>query len=80
MEKLKEFLNYSFTFSKDVAIDVKHILIIIITLIITSIVLRLLRKLITRKLPEQDKIKFVYTHYHIQQMVYLCDYFINDLS
>jgi len=59
MEKLKEFLNYTFTFSEDVEINVKSLLVVIVVLFATSLVLKLLRKLITRTLPAHDKVKFV---------------------
>ncbi len=59
MEKLKEFLNYTFTFSEDVEINVKSILVVIVVLFATSLFLKLLRKLITRNLPAHDKVKFV---------------------
>lgn len=59
MEKLKEFLNYTFTFSEDVEINVKSLLVVIVVLFATSLVLKLLRKLITRNLPAHDKVKFV---------------------
>ena len=71
MEKLKEFLNYTFTFSKEVEIDVKHLVIVIIALIITSVVLRLIRKLVTRKLPQQDKIKFVSLFSYSRWFIYV---------
>ena len=59
MEKLKEFLNYTFTFSEDVEINVKSLLVVIVVLFATSLFLKLLRKLITRNLPAHDKVKFV---------------------
>lgn len=71
MEKLKEFLNYSFTFSKDVEIDIKHILIVLFALLITSILLKVLRKLITRKLPDDDKLKFVSLFSYSKWFIYL---------
>ena len=59
MGKVKEILNYTFTFSEHVSINVKELLIVILVLITTSILLKLFRKLVTRKLPLQDKAKFV---------------------
>ena len=59
MEKLKEFFNYTFTFSEDVEISVKSLLVVIVVLFATSVFLKLLRKLITRNLPAHDKVKFV---------------------
>ena len=59
MEKIKEILNYTFTFSEHVSINIKELLIVVLVLIITSILLKLFRRLATRKLPLQDKAKFV---------------------
>ena len=59
MEKLSEFLNYTFSFSEGVQISVKALFVVIATLFVTSVLLKLLRKVFTRKLPEEDKIKFI---------------------
>ncbi|GGK60008.1 MULTISPECIES: mechanosensitive ion channel family protein [Flavobacteriaceae] len=59
MNKLMEFLNYEFTFSKDIHITIKAILLVIVALLFTSLILKLLRKLITQKLPNDDKVKFI---------------------
>ena len=58
MEKLKEFLNNSFKLTKEVEISVKDILILIAVLFVASIILRIIRKLITRRMPFEDKRKF----------------------
>ena len=59
MDRFQEFLNYDIPFGGKVHITVKAILVVILALIITSFVLRLIRKLITRKLPKEDAAKFV---------------------
>jgi small-conductance mechanosensitive channel len=59
MEQIKSVLNYSFQLGKDVQISVKAILIVFAALLITSFLLKLLRKIVTRKLPNEDKLKFV---------------------
>ncbi len=58
MEKIKEFLNLSFSLTKEVEISVKDILILIVVLAIASVVLGIIRKLITRRMPREDKRKF----------------------
>ena len=58
MEEIKNILNKSFHLSKDIEISVQDILILLIVLIIANLFLRFIRKLITRKLPEDDKLKF----------------------
>lgn len=59
MDKIKEILNHPFHFSDSISISVLGILIVIFALLVTSFVLKWTRKLITRKLPTQDKIKFI---------------------
>ncbi|QCX37890.1 mechanosensitive ion channel [Aureibaculum algae] len=52
-------LNRPIRFSDSIAITYKGLLIVIIALIATSFVLKWIRKLVTRKLPKQDQVKFV---------------------
>lgn len=58
MEKIKDFLSLSFSLTKEVEISVKDILILIVVLAIASAVLGVIRKLITRRMPREDKRKF----------------------
>ncbi len=71
MNKLNEILEYSFTFGNDVHITVKALLIVIVTLFIASYVIKLLKKLITRKLPTEDKLKFTSLFSYIKWFVYV---------
>ena len=66
-----EFLNYRFTFSEDVKIDIKHLLIVLLALLITSAVLKIFRKLITRKLPDDDKVKFISLFSYSKWFIYV---------
>ncbi len=59
MEQINDFLNYDFKFGSDIHITVKAILIVIAVFIITAVLLRLLRRLVTKRLPDHDKPKFV---------------------
>ena len=59
MEKLNEFLNYGFKISENVTFTVKSILIIVAIFFATSIILRLIRTVVTRKIREQDRGKFI---------------------
>ncbi|MBT8316599.1 MAG: mechanosensitive ion channel [Lutibacter sp.] len=59
MDKIVEFLNYEFTIGKDITISIKAILLICIVLFATSLLMKWARKFITRKLPDDDKVKFV---------------------
>lgn len=66
-EKFIDFLNYNlYTFTELVGgeekvtgvIKVKYVLLILVILILTTYILRWVRKLVTRKMPESDKVKF----------------------
>lgn len=66
-EKFVDFLNYKiYTFTELVGgeekvtgdIKLKYVLLIVLILILTTYILRWVRKLITRKMPESDKVKF----------------------
>ena len=59
MEKINNFLDYTFIFSNKIQLNVKALLFVIVALILASLALRLIRKLVSRKLPKEDKIKFV---------------------
>jgi len=71
MEKILNFLNHEFTFSEDVHISVKAILIVIAALFVTSIILKLIRKVLTRKLPQQDKVKFISLFSYSKWFIYV---------
>jgi small-conductance mechanosensitive channel len=58
MEKIRDFLKLSFQLTKEVEISVRDILILIVVLAIASTVLGIFRKLITRRMPREDKRKF----------------------
>ncbi|HHC79365.1 MAG TPA: mechanosensitive ion channel [Flavobacteriia bacterium] len=72
IEKINEFLDYEFPFGgENVHITVRILLVTIITLIIASYVIGLIRKLITRKLPEQDKVKFISLFSYSKWFIYI---------
>lgn len=75
MEKLNEFLNYDFKFGETVHISVKTILVVIAVFIITAIILRIIKKLVTKKVPIEDRLKFTsvfsFTRYFIYLVVLL---------
>ncbi|MDY7395256.1 mechanosensitive ion channel [Aureibaculum sp. 2210JD6-5] len=59
MDKINEILNETIRFSDSIAITYKGLLIVLVALFITALVLKWIRKLVTRKLPPQDKVKFI---------------------
>ena len=71
MERLKEFFNYTFSFGETIHISVKAILMVILAFILTSFLLKLLRKVITRKLPQEDKLKFTSVFSFTKYFIYL---------
>jgi small-conductance mechanosensitive channel len=70
MDKIKAFLNYSFNFGGDVHISVQTIIVVILVLILASYLLRFSMKLITRKLPQNDKEKFVAVFGYLRWLVF----------
>lgn len=58
MNTLLDFLNSSIPLTKNASISVQSILFVIIVLVVTSVLLKLIKKIVTRKLPSQDKLKF----------------------
>jgi len=58
MREIKDFLNLSIEFNKDVIISVRDVIIMVIVLLIATIILRVINRLITRNLPLPDKKKF----------------------
>lgn len=68
---IKDFFNYQFTMGESIHITVLQILIIILVFIITSYVLKVIRKLMTKKLPAEDKLKFVGIFSFAKYFVYL---------
>ena len=58
MENIRDFLSLSFHLTKEVKISIKDILILIIVLFIARTLLRIIRNLITRRMPFEDKRKF----------------------
>jgi len=71
MDKLLEFLNYEFPLGEKIHVSVKVLLILTVTLFMASYVLKLLRKLITRKLPPSDKVKFVSVFGYLKWLIFV---------
>ena len=58
MKNIKDLLNISFNLTQGVEISIQDILILIVVLIVANVLLRLIRKLMTRRMPDDDKLKF----------------------
>ncbi|WP_111307514.1 mechanosensitive ion channel family protein [Confluentibacter sediminis] len=70
-EDIQTFLNQHIDFTKEISISVKDVLVVITVIFITTLVLRLVLKVITRKLPEEDKGKFNVVYGYFRWLVYL---------
>lgn len=76
-----EILNYKLIDTKNLDFTLLNFLFLIGTLFFTSIILRLIRKLVTRKLPEVDKNKFISVFQFIKYLVYVFAFmFTLDIS
>lgn len=71
VEEANSILDYTFNFTKDISLSFKGLLFIIFALVITSILLKFVRRLVTKKLPENDKHKFVTVFIYLKWFVYL---------
>ncbi len=71
MEKIKEILNYTFSFGEKIQISVLAVMVLIFALILTAFILKLLRKVITRKLPVNDKAKFISVFNYLKWLAYV---------
>jgi len=71
VEELKNILNYSFPLGKDSSISVMALLMVVVALVLTSLVLKFLRKVVTRKLPQENEIKFVAVFGYLKWVIYL---------
>ena len=68
---IKMFLNQHIDFSSDIRISVQDILIVIAVIFITTLILRFVLRVITHKLPSEDKGKFNVVFGYFRWLVYL---------
>ena len=70
-EKTKDIFGWHLDIGKDISISIFDIIVVITAIFLTTIVLRLVLKLITRRLPEEDKGKFSVVYGYFRWLVYL---------
>ncbi|TPV35431.1 mechanosensitive ion channel [Paucihalobacter ruber] len=58
MDEIKNFLNKSIQLGENFSISIQGILVILVIFIITAFILKFVKKIVTRKLPDEDKLKF----------------------
>jgi small-conductance mechanosensitive channel len=70
------FLDYTFSFSKEISISVKGLIFLVFALIISTFLLKLVRRFVTRKMPVNDKVKFVSVFSYLKWFIYLVIFLI----
>lgn len=58
MEDIIDFLNQSIQIGENFRVSIKGVLVILVIFIITAFILKFIKRIVTRKLPEEDKLKF----------------------
>jgi len=75
-EVTKDFLSKNMSFGKGISISILDILIVVTAIFITTIVLRVILRIITRKLPADDKGKFNVIYSYFRWLVYIVIFLI----
>jgi small-conductance mechanosensitive channel len=70
-EKTRDFLGLHMEIGNDISISILDVLIVITAIFITTIVLRIVLKIITRNLPDDDKGKFSVVYGYFRWLIYL---------
>ena len=70
-QDLKTFLNQHMDLGKDISISVKDVLIIITVIFLTTIVLRILLRIVTKRVPEDDSAKLNVVFGYFRWLVYI---------
>lgn len=76
IEEANSILDYTFTFSKEISISFKGLLFVVVALIVTAFLLKLIRRFLTRKLPDNDKQKFITVFSYLRWLVFLVIFLI----
>lgn len=71
LNKIKEIFGFSLIKTEDVHLTLGTVLALVLAFIATSLVLKFIRKIATRKLPLEDKNKFVSIFQFVQYLVYI---------
>ncbi|WP_299065151.1 mechanosensitive ion channel domain-containing protein [uncultured Polaribacter sp.] len=76
LDETTSILDYTFKFSDEISITVKGLIFVAVALLVTAFILKLVRRFITRKMPENDKVKFVSVFSYIRWLVFLVIFLI----
>lgn len=71
MNELLDLLHFKIIDTKNIDFTVLNVIFLIVVLVVTSFVLKIIRKVVTRKLPLEDKNKFVSVFQFIKYIVYI---------
>ncbi|MCF7561805.1 mechanosensitive ion channel [Sabulilitoribacter multivorans] len=70
-DNIKTFLNLHIDFTEKISISILDLLVIVTVIFITSIILRIVLRVITRNLPQDDKSKFNVVYSYFRWLIYL---------
>ncbi len=70
-DAIKSFLNISIFDGKDIHINVSTLIAIILALIIVSFILKVINRIVTKKLPLEDKNKFISVFNFLRYLLYI---------
>lgn len=74
--KISEFLNKHIDFSDKISISILDVLIVVTAIFITTLLLRLVLRVLTRNLPENDKGKFKVVYGYFRWLIYIIIFLI----
>ncbi len=77
MGQLNNFFGKTINFTDQTSLSVKSILFIVLALLVTSLLLRIVKKLVTRKLPKEDKVKFNSVFTYLRWFIYVIIFLIS---
>ena len=70
-ETVKKFLDLHISFTEEIKISILNLLIVTTVIFVASIILRIVFRILTRKLPKDDKIKFNVIYGYFRWLIYL---------
>ena len=77
MENLKDFFNYTIHLGEDMQITVKAIFLLIFIFLLTGLVLSLIRKVFSKRIPEENKGKFNTVFSFFKYFIFLLVFFFS---
>jgi small-conductance mechanosensitive channel len=76
IDQVTSILDYSFAFSKEISISVKGLIFVVFALIVAAFLLKLVRSIVTRRMPKDDQLKFVSVFSYLKWFLYLIIFLI----